>query len=577
MRLRLRELEGAAPWTPDEADALVATRRREADLYHASARTAPLSADERHIVRAADAGLVWSRQFYHLIVPHWLDGDPGQPPVAPGHGERRDAEWRHLYARDVITMPDKWEYPWFAAWDLAFHCVAMARTDPELAKAQLLLLMREWYAHPNGALPAYEFAFGDANPPVHAWAAWRVYRLAAESGHGKDRVFLARAFHKALVNFGWWVNRKHQGGRNLFEGGFLGLDNIGVFDRSRPLPGGVALEQADATAWMAFYCTTMLAIALELASDDRAYSDIATKFLEHFLAIAAAMNRLGAGLWDDEDGFYYDVAQVDGRPVPLRLRSLVGLVPLLAAESLDEAELEAHPRFMRRLAWSVSNEPDLMKDISCLSTGGRVRRRLLAIPSRERLVRVLRRMLDERELLSPFGIRSLSKAYADTPYVAELGGTRHEVRYTPGESDSGLFGGNSNWRGPVWLPLNYLLIESLKRHHHFYGDTLEVECPTGSGVFLTLRAVAEELERRLARLFLPDASGRRPYQGEVHPALDAYRDHVLFYEYFHGDTGRGVGASHQTGWTALIGNVLESIALAREGFPVPRAETHRRG
>ncbi|MCA9680442.1 MAG: glucosidase, partial [Myxococcales bacterium] len=520
IRLRLSsEAEAAAEAAPLGADfdALFVRRKAEADRYHLSARDEPLDDAERRIVRQADAGLMWSKQFYHYIVEHWLEGDPGQP--VPQRREQRNKTWRHLWARDLIAMPDKWEYPWFAAWDTAFHCVAMARVDPAFAKKQILLLCREWYMHPSGQLPAYEFAFDDVNPPVHAWAAWRVFQLDAQRGK-KDRLFLERAFQKCLINFTWWVNREDLEGDNLFSGGFLGLDNVGVFDRSKGLPGGGRLEQADATAWMAFYCTTMLAIALELATEDPAYGDVASKFFEHFVTISKAINELGGtGLWDEQDGFYYDVAFWAGHSSPLRIRSMVGLIPLFAVESLDAKHLERHPLFRERMEWFLDNRPDLASSITCLAPDATSEHRLLAVPSRQRLERVLRYLLDEDEFLSPYGIRSLSRYHKDHPYVLELDGERREVHYTPGESDSGLFGGNSNWRGPIWFPVNYLLVEALKRFHHFYRDTLKVECPTGSGHWVDLRGAAEEIERRLCKLFRPDDDGQRPCHGRsVHHA-----------------------------------------------------------
>jgi hypothetical protein len=546
---------------------IFATRRAEADAFYAARRNAPMTEDERRVARQADAGLLWSKQFYNYIVDHWLQGDPTQTSPPPARKSGRNSAWKHLHARDVLSMPDTWEYPWFAAWDLAFHCVAMARIDPGFAKSQLLLLSREWYMHPNGQLPAYEFAFGDVNPPVHAWAAWRVYQLSAEASGVKDRDFLERIFHKCLVNFTWWVNRKDIEGDNLFSGGFLGLDNIGVFDRSRPLPGGGKLEQSDATAWMAFYCTTMLAMALELANEDGVYADLASKFFEHFISIADAMNSLGGtGLWNEEDGFYYDQLWNDGRASPLRVRSMVGLIPLFAAESIDEEVLARHPLFHKRLQWILENEQTLVRNISLIRSDGKGERRLLAVPTREKLTRVLRYVLDEKEFLSPHGIRSLSRAYLEKPYETDLAGTHYEVRYAPSESDSGLFGGNSNWRGPVWFPLNYLLIEALKRHHHFYGDELKVECPVGSGHMATLLEVASDLEHRLATLFLPDAKGRRACHGDnrLYASDPHFRDLLLFHEYFDGETGKGLGASHQTGWTALAANLLERVSAVRE-------------
>jgi hypothetical protein len=567
LRLRLAADAQASPRPFAEFDDIFARRIAEADRYHHLVRDAPMTDAERRVVRQADAGLVWSRQFYHYIVEHWLEGDPGQPPP-PASAGRRNQDWGQLWARDVISMPDTWEYPWFAAWDLAFHCVAMARFDPQFAKHQLILLCREWYMHPNGQLPAYEFAFGDVNPPVHAWAVWRVYQLAGESGQGYDREFLERAFDKCLINFTWWVNREDAEGDNLFTGGFLGLDNVGVFDRSQPLPGGGHLIQADATAWMAFYCTTMVSMALELAKDEAPYADLALKFFEHFVAITKAANELGGtGLWDELDGFYYDLMHTpDHGPRKIKIRSMVGLVPLFAAASLDDELLQSLPVFHDRLQWFFTNRPKLARSISVTLDVDR-QHRLLAVPSRERLERVLHYMLDEAEFLSPYGIRSLSRIHQDHPYRLEIDHAFREVHYVPGDSDSGIFGGNSNWRGPVWFPVNYLIIEALKRYHHYYGDGLTVECPTGSGHRMHLGEVADELERRLVALFLPDAQGRRPCHGDAARYADdpAFRDLVLFYEYFHGDTGRGLGASHQTGWTALAANLIERVASARVG------------
>jgi len=459
-------------------------------------------------------------------------------------------------------MPDKWEYPWYAAWDLAFHMIPFAKLDPQFAKDQLVLFLREWYMHPNGQMPAYEFALGDVNPPVHAWACWRVYKLTGARGQ-RDRAFLSRTFQKLVINFTWWVNRKDAEGKNIFGGGFLGLDNIGVFDRSKPLPTGGHLEQADGTAWMAFYCNTMLAMALELARDNPATEDMASKFFEHFIAIADAINTHGGtGLWDEQDGFYYDQLHVHGRTEPLRVRSLVGLIPLLAVEVLEEDAIEKLPGFRKRLQWFLEHRQDLAKHISYMNDDDPARghgHRLLAIPSRDRLERVLKHLLDENEFLSPFGIRSVSQVYAQQPYVLRVNGEEYRVQYDPGESTTALFGGNSNWRGPIWLPINYLLVEALERYHHFYGETLKVECPTGSGRWLNLQQVANELARRLARLFLPDATGHRPAHNHYSRYADdpAWKDLVLFYEHFHGETGRGVGASHQTGWTALVTRLLE--------------------
>jgi hypothetical protein len=544
-------------------------RRREADAFYAALLPAAATAEERDILRQGYAGLLWSKQFYYYVVRDWLAGDPTQPAPAPERSGGRNRGWTHLYNRDVISMPDTWEYPWYAAWDLAFHMIPFAAVDPDFAKQQLLLLLREWYMHPNGQIPAYEFDFGAVNPPVHAWACWRVYKMTGRRGE-RDRLFLDRAFHKLTLNFTWWVNREDKEGKNLFAGGFLGLDNVGVFDRSKPLPVGGQLEQADGTAWMAFYCATMLAMALELAREDPAYEDMASKFFEHFVTIADAMNHLGgSGLWDEEDGFYYDKLYVDGRHVPLRVRSLVGLVPLFAAELLEDDVIERLPGFRKRMEWFLANRSDLGGQIAYVTRSERPGHghRLLAIPSRGRLERVLRYLLAEDEFLSPHGVRSLSKWHELQPYVFAVNGEEYRVAYTPGEGSTRMFGGNSNWRGPVWFPPNYLLLEALERYHHFYGDDFRVECPTGSGRRLTLREVAEEIARRLTRLFLPDAGGRRPCHGDD-PRFrsdPAWRDLVLFHEYFDGDTGRGLGASHQTGWTALVLRLLQDQARAREG------------
>ncbi len=568
VRLRLAADPGLTPAPFGPAfDATLRDRRAECEAYHLEHRDTPLDPEERRVARQADAGLVWSRQFYHYVLEHWLEGDPAQPPPPPGRAGRNRC-WPHFYARDVLSVPDGWEYPWFAAWDLAFHCVAMARVDPYFAKRQLVLLCREWYMHPDGQLPAYEYALGDVNPPVHAWAAWRVYQLAKERGFGEDRLFLETVFQKCIVNFTWWVNREDVAGNDLFSGGFLGLDNIGFFDRSKPLPGGGVLEQADATAWMAFFCTTMLAIALELAREDRAYAEIASTFFERFIGIARAMNELGgSGLWDEEDGFYYDRVLVGGRAVPLRVRSAVGIIPLFAAETLEAAQIASLPLFRARLEWVLRNRPEVAKAIACMHPDPADEHRLLAIPTRERLERVLRYVLDEREFLSPYGIRSLSRIHRERPGALRLGDEELEVRYAPGESETALFGGNSNWRGPVWFPLNYLLVEALKRYHHFYGDSVRFECPTGSGRLVTLRGIAEEIEQRLVRLFLPDEGGRRPCHGDRRRYAEDphFRDLVLFHEYFHGEDGRGLGASHQTGWTALAANLLERVAARRAG------------
>jgi hypothetical protein len=582
VRLRLRAMDqvGRAAFGP-EFDRTFQRRIEETDAFYAERIPAAATTDERRVMRQGYAGLLWSKQFYYNITEQWLEGDPAQPPPPEPRLSGRNAEWTHIYNRDVISMPDAWEYPWYAAWDLAFHMIPFARIDPEFAKQQLLLLLREWYMHPNGQIPAYEFAFGDVNPPVHAWAVWRVYKMTGPRGK-RDRLFLERAFQKLLLNFTWWVNRKDPEGRNLFAGGFLGMDNVGVFDRSQPLPTGGHLEQADGTAWMAFYCNTMLSMALELASEDPAYEDLASKFFEHFIAIADAMNNLGGtGLWVEDEGFYYDQLHVDSQHIPLRVRSLVGIMPLVAVEVLDEGMLEGLDGFKRRMNWFLRNREDLARNIACMHAremDGHARR-LLAIPTRERLVRVLRYLLDETEFLSPHGIRSVSRVHRERPYRFDVMGQPYTVEYVPGEGNTGLFGGNSNWRGPVWFPINFLVIEALERYHHFYGDELQVECPVGSGRMLNLQQVAMELSARLASIFLADPSGHRPCHGEDrrYASDPHWRELVLFHEYFHGDNGRGLGASHQTGWTALVVRSIEDMARqrAREGVQERRAAAAR--
>jgi hypothetical protein len=578
LRLRLSS-EDEAPQEPFASDfeRLLERRRQEADAFYAARQPAGASAEERLVMRQAYAGLLWSKQFFHYVVREWLEGDPAQPPPPPERRQARNRDWRHVHCRDVISMPDKWEYPWYAGWDLAFQMIPLGEIDPHFAKEQLVLFLREWYMHPNGQLPAYELALDDVNPPVHAWAVWRVYKMTGPRGR-RDRVFLARCFQKLLLNFTWWVNRKDQQGNNLFSGGFLGLDNIGVFDRSKPLPTGGYLDQADGTAWMAFYCATMLSMALELARESQAYEDLASKFFEHFVAIADAMNSLGgSGLWDEQDGFYYDQLHRDGTSIPLRVRSLVGLAPLFAVELLDDEVLAPLHGFRKRLDWFLENRQDLAAHISYVETAPGHGLRLLAIPSRDRLVRTLRYMLDEREFLAPGGIRSLSRIHQGRPYVFQVNGSEHRIQYAPAESDTRLFGGNSNWRGPVWFPMNYLLVEALERYHRFYGERLRVECPTGSGRMLTLGEVAREIASRLGRIFLADADGRRPCHGaDDRFASDPHwKELVLFYEYFCGDTTRGVGASHQTGWTALAVRFVRELVRARHsaaesgGLPAP--------
>jgi hypothetical protein len=570
MTIQLRlSAQDEAPAEPFGADfnKIFTQRLREADAFYARHIPANLPSDAKAIARQAYAGLFWSKQFYFYIVKDWLIGDPEQPTPPPVRLTGRNCDWKHLYARDVLSMPDKWEYPWFAAWDLGFHMVSIARIDPDLAKSQLLLILREWYMHPNGQLPAYEFSFGDVNPPVHAWACWRIYKMTGPRGH-RDKLFLERAFQKLLMNFTWWVNRKDPNGRNIFAGGFLGLDNIGVFDRSAPLPTGGTLEQADGTAWMAFYCSTMLAIALELAGTNAAYEDIASKFFEHFISIVDATNTLGGnGLWDEKDGFYYDQLLIDTQTTPLKVRSVVGLLPMIAVENLDQRLIDCLPGFKKRMQWFLDNRKDLTRYITyCAGHAGPDRGTqrsyfLLAVPSKDRLVRTLKYMLDEKEFLSPFGIRSLSKFHQDHPYVYQTGGMEWRVDYSPGESTTTVFGGNSNWRGPVWFPINFLLIEALERYHLFYGNGLKVEFPTGSGTMLNLKEVARDISRRLVALFVPDEKGHRPCHGEEerYASDPNWKELCLYYEYFHAETGRGCGASHQTGWTALAARILSGF------------------
>ncbi len=520
-----------------------------------------LSDDARMVQRQAFAGLLWNKQFYHYVVEEWLKGDPTMPPPPPERLLGRNRTWVHVYNDDVLSMPDKWEYPWFAAWDLAFHTIALAMVDPDFAKQQLSLLLREWYQSPNGQLPAYEWEFSDVNPPVHPWACWRVFKIDQKLTGKPDSEFLESAFHKLLMNFTWWVNRKDSQGNNIFEGGFLGLDNIGVFDRSKPLPTGGFIEQADGTAWMGMYCLTMLRIAIELTPHDKSYEDIASKFFEHFLYIASAMNRLGGGgLWDEEDGFFYDRLRMpDGRKIPMRLKSLVGLIPLFAVATLDAEAIDKMPGFKRRMMWFIKHRADLCFNIASITRPGQKERTLLSLVQPSRLQRVLQVMLDENEFLSPHGIRGISRSHKDHPFVLKEDGHEYTVKYEPAESATNLFGGNSNWRGPVWFPVNYLMIESLQRFHHYFGDQMQVEFPTGSGVKMNLADVACQLSRRLSRLFLRDAHGRRPVFGgaEKFQTDPHFRDHILFYEYFHGDNGAGLGASHQTGWTALVAKLLQ--------------------
>lgn len=558
VRLRATGADDPAPLElGDGFDQVVAARRAEADEYFAALVGPDLPPERAAVVRAAVAGLMWGKQLYHLNVARWLDGDPSAEPPPEGRRHGRNSQWRHMHCFDVISMPDPWEYPWYAAWDLAFQSVALARVDPTFAKQQLLLLLREWYQHPNGQIPAYEWAFGDVNPPVHAWAALRVFTIDG----GTDTDFLARVMHKLLLNFTWWVNRVDTTGNNLFEGGFLGLDNVGPFDRSAGLPvPGMILEQSDSTGWMAMYALNLLEMALVLAEYDPVYEDLASKFFEHFTYITGAAYE--HGLWDDEDAFFYDLLRrTDGTTVPLRVRSMVGLLPLAASTTLTDPTLQRLPEFGARMRWLLANTPEHAHVVTPgdLSTdGGPQQRRLLALVGRDLLVRVLSRMLDPKEFLSPYGLRSLSAAHREEPFVVELGGHEYRVGYEPGESADGTFGGNSNWRGPVWYPVNYLLIEALRRYGGFFGDDLLVEYPTGSGQKRTLTQVADDLSERLVSLFLPGPDGARPMYGgpEALRNQPGWRELLEFPEFFHGDTGVGLGATHQTGWTALVAELI---------------------
>lgn len=560
--LRLRLVGGERLAAPFEAfEDTFDARAREADAFYATAIPADATGEDRMLARRAFAGLLWSKQWYHYVVETWLRGDPGMPKPPKKRLEGRNAEWVHHYSDDILSVPDKWEYPWFAVWDSAFQSVTMALIDPEFAKRQLTVLSREWYLHPNGQMPAYEWDFSDVNPPVHAWAALRVYRTAARLEGRHDTDFLEAVFHKLLMNFTWWVNRKDVNGSNVFQGGFLGMDNIGVFDRSAPPPFGALLEQSDATSWMAMYCLNMLAISWELARHKPVYEDIASKFLEHFLYIANAIHNIegtGDSLWDEQDGFFYDQLLIpeEGRK-PLRVRSMVGLIPLLAVEMLDYERIDAMPGFNRRLKWFFENRPDLCTNILCVFGRGAKGRCLLSLPTHHQLLRLLAVLFDESEFLSDFGIRSLSKVHRDQPCEIDIAGHGGSVRYEPGDSTSAIFGGNSNWRGPVWFPVNFLLIEALRRFHDFFGDNFRVECPTGSGNRVTLDAAADLLAQRLLAIFRLDGD-RRPVFGDRPLWKDApeWRDQPLFYEFFHGDTGAGLGASHQTGWTALLANLI---------------------
>ncbi|MEL6342539.1 MAG: glucosidase [Myxococcota bacterium] len=555
----------------------------EADAFYAHLQAqlpdGPEGAELRRVQRQAFAGMIWCKQYYYYDIHTWLEGDPSAPPPPPDRWHGRNSEWDHVYNDDIISMPDKWEYPWFAAWDLAFHCLPLAMIDATFAKEQLMLLTREWYMHPNGQLPAYEWAFEDVNPPVHAWATWRVFQIdRKQRGDAGDLAFLESVFHKLMLNFTWWVNRKDAEGNNIFQGGFLGLDNIGVFDRSKPLPTGGHINQSDGTSWMAMYSLNLMRIALELALHNPTYEDIATKFFEHFLHIARSMTQFttdGLGLWDPDDEFYYDVLTLpDGRRIPLKLRSIVGLIPLFAVETIEPEMLERLPGFARRMQWVFDNRPDLTRLVSRWREPGRGERRLLSLLRGHRMKCLLRRMLDPNEFLGDFGVRALSRHHRDDPYVLQANGQRFEVHYVPGESKTRLFGGNSNWRGPIWFPINYLLIESLQKFHHYYGDDFIVEYPTGSGEKISLLEIADALAARLVNLFLPDEDGRRPAMAN-HPRFGDdphFRDNLLFYEYFHGDSGRGLGAAHQTGWTGLVAKLIHPRAPVGSGWHPPNEE-----
>lgn len=563
LKLRLEKHNNKNPFT--DFDTIFEARQFEANEFYADLQKDIQGDDEKLVQRQAFAGMLWSKQFFCYNIAQWLNGDPAQPPPPPQRKKGRNHTWGHLNSNDIISMPDKWEYPWFAAWDLAFHCITFAVLDIEFAKKQILMLTREWYMHPNGQLPAYEWSFSDVNPPVHAWAAWRVFELEKKikGNDACDISFLEAVYHKLLINFTWWVNRKDAEGNNIFEGGFLGLDNIGVFDRSAPLPTGGYIQQADGTSWMAMYSLNMMKISIELATHNPVYQDMATKFFEHFLYIAGAMANMGegsTGLWDDNDSFFYDVLTLpDGKSEKLKVRSIVGIAPLFAVEVLDHEMMLALPMFAERLKWFLDNRPELASLVSRWQEQGGGERHLLSLLRGHRMKKILVRMLDENEFLSDYGVRALSKYHKDHPYEVWVNGNKFSVEYTPGESTSGLFGGNSNWRGPVWMPVNYLIVESLQRFHYYYGDDFKVECPTGSGQYLTLEEIAAFLSARLSKLFLQNDKGERPALAACgHLQHDEhFKDYVLYYEYFHGDTGRGVGASHQTGWTGLIAKLLQ--------------------
>lgn len=565
VRLRLSDTPLAEPFSSD-FDRIVAIRKQEAEKFYQRITPFPLGEDMQNVQRQAFAGMLWSKQFYYYVVEDWLRGDRNASTPPPARKKARNHEWFHLNNEDILSMPDKWEYPWFAAWDLAFHAIPLAMIDPDFAKYQLDVLTREWFMHPNGQIPAYEWAFGDVNPPVHAWATWRVYKIEQKMYGRSDRTFLERVFQKLLLNFTWWVNRKDVEGNNVFQGGFLGLDNIGVFDRSAALPTGGHIDQSDGTSWMAMYCLNMLAIALELAKTNPVYEDIATKFFEHFIYIADAINHIGEeeiSLWNEEDEFYYDVLHFpNGKQTALKVRSMVGLIPLFAVETLEPETLNLLPNFKKRLQWFIQNRPDLRQNVACMETKRSGARRLLAIISQDKLRKILQKMLDESEFFGDYGIRAVSKYHDEHPYTFDVNGSQFRVNYEPAESSSGLFGGNSNWRGPVWFPVNYLLIESLQKFHHYLGDDFKVECPTGSGKWLTLWEVASELSQRLIGIFVKNSDALRPVYGGTDKFQNDpnWRDFILFYEYFHGDNGAGIGASHQTGWTGLVAKLIQQCS-----------------
>lgn len=558
VRLRLTKLDLEQAF--GDFDSLFEGRKKECDIYYADFQKRIPNEEERMIQRQAMAGMFITKQFYYFDVAQWLKGDMGHPPAERLHGRNR--EWWHLNNQDIISMPDKWEYPWYAAWDLAFHTVPIALQDPDYAKRQLILLLREWYMHPNGQIPAYEWSFSDVNPPVHAWACWKVFEIERDNFGVADTVFLERVFHKLCLNFTWWVNRKDSEGNNIFQGGFLGLDNIGVFDRSRPSPAGGRLEQADATSWMAMYSLNMLRIALELSKINMSYEDMASKFLEHFLYIAGAIANLRGNkldLWDEEDEFFYDVLNKDdGECVHMKIRSMVGLIPLFAVETLEADFIDEFPHFKRRLEWFLNYRPELAALVSTRPDGDERVRRRFSLLREGRLKKILKRMLDPEEFLSEHGIRALSKYHKDHPYKFDTGTEVLTVNYVPGESNTYMFGGNSNWRGPVWFPVNYLIIESLRKFYYYYKDEVKVEYPTGSGEMKNLKEIADDISMRLTKLFMKNEQGSRPIFADHHKLQKdpLFSDNILFYEYFHGDTGLGIGANHQTGWTGLVADLI---------------------